>query len=485
MRHHTEALAIGGGTRRAAVAVRRVITPLLALGALAALAACDDPTIPNLNDPELPGAVSTRAQLQAQASGLLAGDREQHAFEVLVLETMGRDIYRIDPADPRYLQMPLGNFSPGAFLVDFTYNVHYRTIRGAQTLATAVENSETLDGLPFSEEDRSSAIGFALTMKALQYLRLIEMRDTLGLPIMTGTGGTLEAIRCKPAVLDHIVELLDQAYAELQQGGASFPFQLPRGFSSNGTFDTPAGFAEFNRALAAKTQMYRGFRDYAEGGAIDAAALQSALDALAASFADPTGPLRNGVYHVYTTGSGDLTNFLFNPSVYRANPRVVAEAEPGDARLSKVRNDPAQELIAGDTAVHSSLLITNIAGPLTPSPIVTNEELLLVEAEVRWGLGQDQAALDLANLVRNRAGGFGAPRPLSSFPTRLDLLRFILQQKRYSLLFESGARLIDYRMFGLFQELGPELTSRSEGERLIPFPQAEIDARGGDLSCQP
>ncbi|HEU4566172.1 MAG TPA: hypothetical protein VFS05_16035 [Gemmatimonadaceae bacterium] len=461
--------------------------PILLALALAVAGACDDPAIPNLNDPELPDAVDTRAQLQAQVSGLLAGDRDQHAFEILVLETMGRDLYRIDPADPRFLQMPLGTFSPGAFLVDFSYNVHYRTIRGAQALIEAVDRSQSLDGLPFADADKAATKGFARTMKALQYLRLVETRDTLGVPVMLGLGGTLDPIRCKPAVLDYVAALLDSAYAELQQGGSSFPFALPSGFGSSGAFDTPAGFAEFNRALAAKAHMYQGFLNYAASGSVDQAALQAALDALAAapSLASESAPLRNGVYHVYTTGSGDVTNFLYNPSVYRANPRVRNEAEPGDARLSKIRYDTLQKLVAGDTAVHSADLVANISSPLTPSPIVLNEEMLLVQAEVLWGLGQDQAALDIANFVRTKSGGFATPRTLGSFATRLDLLRFILQQKRYSLLFESGARLIDYRMFGLFDELGPELTSRSMGERAIPFPQAEIDARGGDLACQP
>jgi hypothetical protein len=477
MRRHANPLP----TRQPRRAPARARCLLLAL-ALAAAGGCDDPTIPNLNDPELSDVVTTRAQLQAQATGLLAGDRDQHAFEVLVLETMGRDLYRIDPADPRYLQMPLGTFSPGAFLVDFTYNVHYRTIRGAQTLVNAVEASESLDGAEFSAEDKAAATGFARTMKALQYLRLVEMRDTLGLPIMTGTGGTLDPIRCKPAVLEHVVALLDSAYDDLQRAGASFPFTLPGGFRIEGTFDTPATFAAFNRALAAKAYVYQGFSDYERSGAVDAAALGEALAALAASFVSETGDLRTGVYHVYTTGAGDATNFLYNPAVYRANPRVLAEAEPGDARLAKIRDDPAQELIAGgDPAVRSSLLVTNIAGPLTPMPIVTNEELLLLEAEVQWGLGNQGEALRLANLVRQRAGGFAAPR--GPFADPLGLLRFILQQKRYSLLFESGARLVDYRMFGLFDELGPELSSRSAGERAIPFPQSEIDARRGDLAC--
>ena len=40
-------------------------------------------------------------------------------------------------------------------------------------------------------------------------------------------------------------------------------------------------------------------------------------------------------------------------------------------------------------------------------------------------------------------------------------------------------------MFGFFLDLGPELAPPGPGPRVIPFPQAEIDARSGDLTCQP
>jgi hypothetical protein len=452
--------------------------------ALAVLCACSDPTIPNLNDPVLPDLLTTHPQLQAQVTGLLTGDREQQAFTILVLETMGRDLYRIDPSDPRYLQMPLGTFSPSAFLVDFTYNSRYRVVRGARAILDAVDRSPTLDGFTYTAAEKAATKGFAGTMLAFEYLQLIESRDTLGLPIVIASDASLPAIRCKPAVLAYISTTLDAAYADLKNGGTTFPFSLPRGFTGNGQFDTPATFATFNRALAAKASLYRGLRDYARTGATDAASLAAAATALTQSFASEAAPLRDGVYHIYTTSSGDLTNFLFNPSVYRANPRVLSEAEPGDARLSKFVNDPARQLRAGDATVSSSLVISNISGPTYPLPIITNEQLILLRAEVLWAIGgNDTEVLRLANLIRTRSGGFAVPKP--PFANRLDLLRFVLQQKRYSLLFESGDRLVDYRMFGLFAELGRELSTRSLGETIIPFPESEIDARHGDITCQP
>ena len=63
-------------------------------------------------------------------------------------------------------------------------------------------------------------------------------------------------------------------------------------------------------------------------------------------------------------------------------------------------------------------------------------------------------------------------------------MREILKQKRYSLLFESGDRLVDYRMFGIYAEMGQELQPPVPGPQVIPFPSAEANARGGDLACK-
>jgi hypothetical protein len=341
--------------------------------------------------------------------------------------------------------------------------------------------AQGVEGSPFSAQEKAAARGFARTFQALEYLRLIESRDSLGVPIVSGRG-TLDAVRCKPAVLQYVVALLDSGATDLAAGGSRFPFTLPSGFTANGGFDTPATFRRFNRGLAAKTQVYLGFIDFARTGTPTAAPLTAALTAIGESFASATGTLRDGVYHVYSTASGDLPNGNYDPSVYRANPKVLAEAETGDQRLAKIRKDPTARKENADGSVASDLLFTNITGPTTPLPILINEELLLVQAEALWGLQRDAEALTLVNAVRTRSGGL-APRTLASFPTRLDLLREILKQKRYSLLFESTARLVDYRMFGLFNELGAELKPPTPGPKVIPFPQAEIDARGGSLTC--
>ncbi|HEY0527990.1 MAG TPA: RagB/SusD family nutrient uptake outer membrane protein [Gemmatimonadaceae bacterium] len=464
--------SVFAGSRRACASALRatVVGTIITVGI-----ACSDPTLPDFNNPSLPDVIPNAAQLSALASGLIAGDREQHAFFILVEETMGRDAYRIDGADPRYIQQPLGQFSPGAFLVDFTWNSSYRTIRGAQLLAAGVEPSTA-----FTAAEKAASQGFARTIQALEYIKLIESRDTLGIPISTGKAG-VDPISCKPAVLVYISALLDSAATNLQAGGTSFPFVLPPGFSG---FDTPASFLKFNRALAAKVHIYRGFVNYhAAGNPVNATELNAALTALDASFysANPAD-FRTGVYHTYSTAAGDLINGNFDRSVVRANPKVVTEADPGDRRLAKIHEDPSfQKALPGGSAT-SDIIFENIGGPTTPLPIIIDEELVLMRAEALWGLNRDAEALALANLVRQNSGGL-APRTAGSFATRLDLLREILKQKRYSLLFESGDRLVDYRMFGLYAEMGQELQPPVPGPQVIPFPSAEENARNGALAC--
>ena len=354
--------------------VRRRIFAATSFGALVSLGlACSDPLIPDYNNPILPPAIPSADQLQNQIIGLIAGDREQAAFFVLVLETMGRDVYRIDGADPRYIQQPLGQFSPGAFLVDFTWNSTYRTISAAQQLVIGVENSTV-----FTAQQKAASQGFARTIQGLQYLHVIDTRDTLGVPISKGTGA-LEPISCKPAVLAYISALLDSAATNLAAGGTSFPFTLPSGFTG---FTTPASFLKFNRALAAKIHIYRGFQTYRAAGTVDAVELNAALTALDASFYSPVpADFRTGVYQLFTTGAGDLTNGNFDRSVIRANPRVLSEAEAGDLRLGKIQQDTSFAKALPDSSAVSDIIFLNVTGPTTPLPIIIDERVRMDAGE--------------------------------------------------------------------------------------------------------
>ena len=86
--------------------------------------------------------------------------------------------------------------------------------------------------------------------------------------------------------------------------------------------------------------------------------------------------------------------------------------------------------------------------------------------------------------MRTSAQGGGlAPRVINvgTPQGQSDVLREILKQKRYQLLFTSPSRHVDYRMFGILSELGQE--RGNEPVSVLRLPQTELDARGGVGSC--
>jgi hypothetical protein len=446
---------------------------LIALSTVLALVACSDNRVQDFNAPDLSPTLDP-VQLQARATGLLSGDRGSHDFEILILETMGRDVYRIDPSEPRFITNPLGTMSAGSFIGAATWTGPFAVIRGSNDLIATLPTAAFL-----SAQERAAVSGFAQTMKALSYMRVVETRDTLGAPIVTG-GTNLSALRCKPAVLAQLAAVLDSASDSLGvAGNVAFPFTLPAGFSN---FTTASSFKKLNRGLKARVDLWRGFVAYGRTGAVDQNVLAAALTESGASFAtvDPAA-LRFGAYHNYATASGDLANGNFAPATIRANPRVVAEADAGDARVAaKVRKDPAQ--LASLQGVSSDYVFTFPTSPSDDIPLLVNVQLFLDRALIYWGLGQDDNALAISNFVRVNDGKLAPVAGLNHD----QILREILKQQRYSLLFESVDHFVDYRMFGLVGELGAERNvAIGKTPVVMPIPQNEVNARGGAASCQP
>ena len=467
-------------------------TRFLALAlAAATLGACDDSFVPDFNNPNESDftVFTSRDQLQSTATGLADGDRQLHDFQVLIQETIGRDVYRIDGSEPRYITSPLGaqNVSRTNFIGAAIWTGPYSNVRTGRLLVSGSDSSEFALN-PLTDAEKAGVRGYAKTMIALQYIRLIETRDTVGVPIVLDDDVVPDPIRCKPAVLDYISALLDTAATDLAAGGEAFAFELPAGFAG---FNTPASFLEFNRGLKAKNEIYRAFQSFGAAqtfASIDQAALARAQEALTASFYDPSGDFNTAVYHVYSTSAGEYSNPNFGPAIMRINPRVVNEADPGDLRVpAKVNVDPtsvANNTIGGSLEVPSGYLDKVNASPVTPLPILSNAELILLQAEIYWGLGRYAEALAQSNVVRTSAQGGGlAPRVINvgTPQGQADVLREILKQKRYQLLFTSPSRHVDYRMFGILGELGQE--RGFEPVSVLRLPQTELDARGGVGSC--
>src|SRR5512133_4216354 len=132
--------------------IMRMRTGALVLGVALFGGACKDSFVPNYNNPVQQdySVVKSRSQLQAQMTGLIDADRGSndlgsiHDFEILVEETIGRDLYRLDNAEPRYITTPLGSTSPSKtnFIGSGIFTGPYRNIRYAELVDSAVSQSQ-------------------------------------------------------------------------------------------------------------------------------------------------------------------------------------------------------------------------------------------------------------------------------------------------------------------------------------------------------
>ena len=482
------------------------------LGALLALAACDEKAIADLNAPGQADyeVIRTRGQLQAQATGLIDGDRTTHGTQILYFETIGRNLYRIDPAESRYITRLLGTLRNNDFIGNSIFAAPYRTIRGSQLFITAVTNASLAAGeAPLSAAERQAAIGFAQSVKGLQYMRLFESRERNGVAINVNSTSAVPLV-CPSVTLPFIAAVLDSAIVNLRAAGTSaFPFTLPGGFQGFNRADT---FKEVVFGLRAKVEMWRGFEPnrIAQNplAAPDAALLTNALALLDSSFYTPSSNravLDIGVYHFYTPGSGEISNPLVDLNVFRANPKVIRQdtvivtydagaaavtdtlggfrAEIGDTRITSKLDTSSTNVQKSLQGVSSSIVLRDPGSPTDPLAILKNEELVLMRAQILWGLGQYANALTEVNYSRVAAGL--APLTAANFNAfvtprdRVRLLVRILQEKRLSLLFETASRLVDFRMHGILSALGRERNNNPV--RNFPIPSAEATARFNQL----
>jgi len=254
-----------------------------------------------------------------------------------------------------------------------------------------------------------------------------------------------------------IENLLDEGNSDLGQAGNSFPFQLSSGFSG---FDTPSGFAKFNRALRARVAAYQ-------------AKWNDVLSALGGSFLDPAGAMDLGVYHAYGTGLGDQLNEIFEPPTadfiqLMAHQSFETDAETGDDRF-------ASKVFKRSSSTTFDNLTTDLAVTITrtstdPLPIIRNEELILLHAEASIGLGLLSEAQDDINTVRVAAGLQDIDINNPPHGTAVDQL---LYEKRYSLFME-GHRWVDMRRYGKLNELPIDRPSTDVVLDKMPVPESEV-----------
>jgi hypothetical protein len=460
------------------ITMSKRVVPLLGLLLLGACA--DDLMIEDFNNEALESLLDnpTRAAIGSAATGLLVSGRDEYDDRngyVSLLGILGRESYNFDGSDPRFITEMLEsslNASSPAFGGNL-WGERYANIRTANIILDAVD---LVDPGSMPDEEREAVRGFVKTMMAYEFLLLVNTRDVNGIVIdvnrdATGAPG---AIAGKAEALTHVETLLDEGRDHLDNAGGGFPFALTSGLSG---FDTPATFRQFNRALAARVDVYQ--QDYL-----------GAMTNLGESFLDLNAPLDLGVYHVFGTTPGDVGNELFDPGDspdILAHPQIVADAEPCDTNNPLCGLDPSEPFSDLDFRVQRKIrqiasqtqlgLTTQVAFTIynsldAPVPIIRNEELILLRAEANIGLGVLGPAASDINFIRQNSGGLAERTNLDA----TNIMDELVRQRRYSLMFEGGHRWIDARRLGRLGDL-PLDKPNHVVNAAFPIPEAECLAR--------
>ncbi|MEO9965955.1 MAG: RagB/SusD family nutrient uptake outer membrane protein [Reichenbachiella sp.] len=444
--------------------MKRINQYILAIVAVFTLSCeLDEPV--DLNNPSFGGVLNDASigQLNELVTGIVARASTGMGNYHDIVGVIGREIYRIDVSDPRWVGdlLGTGNLDNSAFYTGTNFSTRYNGVKTANTLISAVENTSVL-----TNAEAQGYLAFAKTFKAHALLFALNHQYDNGIRIDVEDPNALGAFTSNAAEgYDAIGDLLDEAAGHAANAGNSFAFGLTTGFDG---FDTPATFETFIKALQARVALYQ--EDYA-----------SAATFVDQSFINESGSFDVGVYRVFANASGDRVNALFFPNNTNGTTRLVqndwvTDAEAGDLRLSKasLRTSPAT-VITGQ--LFASYDAWNVKDQVQPMAFIRNEELILIKAEalIQEGSAASLAeAVILIDVIRTQAGGLPA---YAGAVTQSALIDEMLTQRRYS-LFDEGHRWIDMRRYDRLDQLPLDLTNHSV-IRELPRPFNEVGVQGG------
>jgi starch-binding outer membrane protein, SusD/RagB family len=452
--------------------IRTVVGALL-------LTACGDLDITNTNAPTaetLTGA-PTQAVLARVAIGIQANAFNDVATMIEFYSIYGREGYNLLGNDPRETGEQIRGPQDAAGRAGGHWLGQYQAIRTISSFLGVLPDAAEL-----STAQKSAASGFAKTIKAWHIYRLAVRSGTTGIPIDVDRPLTDD-----PAPFVSFTEamvaastLMDEANTELLAGGAAFPFSFAPGYAG---FTTPASFATFNRALAAKILVHRATFNNCT---ICWAQASTAINASFISTAGLPGSLATGVYYGYTGVAGELTNPIteaLTSNRYWVHPSIVTGARPRsdgtpDLRLtSKVLDAGRTRTLNSISATHKPVMFnsaTNRAVANADADIawIKNEELILLRAEIRWNTADRAGAISDIDLIRTNSGGL-PPSTLTILSPDADFITELLYNRTYSLLFEQGTRWMDARRYNRVGPNDGAARGGAPGSTALPIDRAD------------
>ena len=478
--------------------MRKKLSSALAASVVLAAGCKESPISPPVDNPTvdaIQGAL-TRSGLQTLATGLVNADRAiiTGIPYVVLPGILQRDIYRIDSSEPRYVTETLGgnadigSFAAGAGL----WNSAYVTTRAATSLIAAIP---TAAADQVSAAEKSAALGFAKTIKALATYRVVETRDSVGVVIQGADPNKVDPLVCKTLGINYVAALLDSALTDLNAAGAStkVPFALPTGFTAAGAgatdYSTVANLIRLNRGLKGKVDVYRGLLRPAPVAGAEAAAITELT-----TFLGGAGPgqvqkaqFTLGAYHTFVAGGTENTPNPFADARIVLNPHVAQTATTvgafggvlaTDTRASKWSTRSTALTGSGiSSTVNLNVAATTTANQTRPLAILRYEEAVLLRAQAYFETGDFANGLLDLNSVHT---AYGNPALTSAQINNIAAARqAIIYEKRYSLLGEGPQILVDLRAYGLLKAgSAPAELTGDPFNTTFPLPKAEQDARG-------
>ena len=458
-----------------------------AIGTLALLAACNNLDVQNLNSPtaETLTGGATRDVLARTAIGVQVQALNDRAGIIQQWGIYGREGWNLLGNDPRETGEEISGPQDAGGRAGGIWSGQYSAIRTINTFQAAVENAAGL-----SDAEKKAALGFSKTLEAW-HLHIVALRSgPVGMPVDVD-----RPISDDPAPLVSFSDalaaasaLMDEAYTDLQAGGSSFPFTFVPGYEG---FTTPATFAKFNRALAAKLLVHRATFVNCT------ACWAQAATAINQSFITETGlpgSLKQGVYFGYTGAPNESSNPVteaMTSNRYWVHPSIITGAQlklngdPDNRLTTKVAQAAAPRTLNNLTGSYKPVMyndpVTLAPDPGADIPWLINEELLLLRAEIRWNTGDKPGAINDINLVRVNAGGL-APTTLTAASPDAAFVTELLYNRLYSLMWTQGTRWIDARRYNRINTLPLDRPGDVVHPHML-IPAAECDARGLQDPC--
>jgi hypothetical protein len=450
--------------------MRKLLTYTV-LASQVALGACaSDLQVSNPNSPTVDGATKDPRAVDLFAQGVAVAVRNNRGGDPSPLSIFGREGYQYFLTDSRtttgYLVNPE---DPNSFSAGVRWAGSFAALRDIFNFVDLIGKATSIDAT-----QKSATLGWAQTWEAHEYLMLVLTRHTLGVPI----GVDADPLKVFPFVsrdsaYKYVSGTLDAAYAKLQAGGAAFPFNVNAGFVN---FKTPATFALFNRAIAAKTLINRAA--YGCG----TPCYQQALTALGQSFISASTALDYGAYAIFSTAAGDVANGVSNENtdIYAHPTSVLEGVDPADTRRSKIRTVAARTP-SGGIGIESTVAPNVYALRSSPIPFIAIDELILIRAEARWFTGDKAGAIADINTIRQTGGGLG-PTTVTTASSDSEFVDELLLQRKIELFF-TGNRWFDVRRFNRMTTLPLDLPTHVRRDFIVvPAAECLARARTGDAS---